>query len=75
VIVRQELPIYAVAITTIIMFSVLIYETSGPIFAKLAIKGAGEINGMDTYYPNVHVEEKAAVVAKNDGLSLQPTAE
>lgn len=43
VIVRQELPEYALLITTIIMFSVLIYETSGPIFAKIAIKRAGEI--------------------------------
>lgn len=47
VIVRQQLPEYAVAITTIIMFSVLIFETTGPIFAKLAIKKAGEIGGMD----------------------------
>ncbi|HAQ56469.1 MAG TPA: cation:proton antiporter [Acholeplasmatales bacterium] len=46
IIVRQELPVYAVAITTIIMFSILIYETSGPIFAKIAIAKAGEINGM-----------------------------
>jgi len=46
IIVRQELPIYAVAITTIIMFSILIYETTGPIFAKIAISKAGEINGM-----------------------------
>jgi Kef-type K+ transport system membrane component KefB len=44
VIVRQELPLYATAITTIIMFSVLIYETTGPIFAKIAIKSAGEMN-------------------------------
>lgn len=44
VIVRQELPLYATAITTIIMFSVLIYETTGPIFAKIAIKRAGEIH-------------------------------
>ena len=29
------------AITTIIMFSVLVYEVSGPIFAKLAIGKAG----------------------------------
>ncbi len=43
VIVRQELPLYATMITTIIMFSVLIYETTGPIFAKIAIKRAGEI--------------------------------
>lgn len=47
VIVRQQLPEYAVAITTVIMFSVLVYETSGPIFAKIAIQKAGEIGGMD----------------------------
>lgn len=47
VLVRQQLPQYAVAITTIIMFSVLIYEVSGPIFAKIAIHKAGEINGLD----------------------------
>lgn len=47
VLVRQQLPQYAVAITTIIMFSVLIYETTGPIFAKIAIHQAGEINGLD----------------------------
>lgn len=47
VLVRQMLPEYSVAITTIIMFSVLIYEVSGPIFAKIAIEKAGEINGMD----------------------------
>ncbi len=47
VLVRQQLPEYATAITTIIMFSILIYETTGPIFAKYAIKKAGEINGLD----------------------------
>lgn len=47
VIVRQQLPAYATAISTIIMFSVLIYEVTGPIFAKLAIQRAGEINGLD----------------------------
>lgn len=46
VLVRQQLPEYAVAISTIIMFSVLIYEVSGPIFAKIAIQRAGEINGL-----------------------------
>ena len=46
VLVRQQLPQYAVAISTIIMFSVLIYEVSGPIFAKIAIQKAGEINGL-----------------------------
>jgi Kef-type K+ transport system membrane component KefB len=48
VLVRQYLPQYAVPITTIIMFSVLVYEVSGPIFAKIAISKAGEIGGMDT---------------------------
>jgi hypothetical protein len=47
VIVRQELPQFAVAITTIIMFSVLVYETTGPIFAKMAITKAGEAFGLD----------------------------
>ncbi|MCK9524373.1 MAG: cation:proton antiporter [Limnochordia bacterium] len=47
VLVRQFLPQYAVPITTIIMFSVLVYEVSGPIFAKIAISKAGEIGGMD----------------------------
>lgn len=47
VLVRQQLPEYAVAIGTIIMFSVLIYEVSGPIFAKIALEKAGEIHGME----------------------------
>jgi Kef-type K+ transport system membrane component KefB len=47
VLVRRQLPEYAAAISTIIMFSVLIYEVTGPIFAKLAIQKAGEINGLD----------------------------
>ena len=47
VLVRQQLPEYAVAISTIIMFSVLIYEVTGPIFAKIAIQKAGEINGLE----------------------------
>ena len=45
VLVRQQLPEFAAAISTIIMFSVLIYEVSGPIFAKIAIEKAGEIDG------------------------------
>jgi Kef-type K+ transport system membrane component KefB len=44
VIVMQELPIYASLITTIIMASVLIYETFGPLFAKISIEKSGEIN-------------------------------
>lgn len=34
-------------ISTIIMLSILVYETTGPIFAKIAISKAGEINGLD----------------------------
>ena len=47
VLVRQQLPEYAVAIGTIIMFSVLIYEVTGPVFAKLAIQRAGEIDRLE----------------------------
>lgn len=47
ILVRQYLPQYANEITTIIMFSILIYETFGPVFAKIAISKAKEINGMD----------------------------
>lgn len=47
VLVRQQLPQYATAITTIIMFSILIFETTGPVFSKIAIQKAGEINGLD----------------------------
>ncbi|NLJ73793.1 MAG: cation:proton antiporter [Firmicutes bacterium] len=47
VLVRQMLPEYSVAITTIIMFSVLVYEVAGPIFAKIALEKAGEIGGLD----------------------------
>ena len=31
------------------MFSILIYETLGPVFAKIAISKAGEINGLDKF--------------------------
>jgi Kef-type K+ transport system membrane component KefB len=48
VVVASQLPEYAIIINTIIMFSVLVYETTGPIFSKLAISLAGEINGLDT---------------------------
>jgi Kef-type K+ transport system membrane component KefB len=44
VIVMQQLPQYSIEITTIIMASVLFYETLGPIFAKISIQKAGEIN-------------------------------
>lgn len=42
----QMAPMYP-AISTVIMLSVLVYETMGPIFAKFAISKAGEIGGLD----------------------------
>lgn len=47
IIVRQQLPQYSVAITTVILFSVLVYEVSGPIFAKIALEKAGEFNKLN----------------------------
>lgn len=58
VLVRQHLPEYAMQISTIIMFSVLIYEVSGPIFAKIAIEKAGEINGQVKKKEKVKIKEK-----------------
>lgn len=46
-VVAQQLPQYSSSIITIILFSVLIYEATGPIFAKIAIQKAGEIDGLD----------------------------
>ncbi|NLB48625.1 MAG: hypothetical protein GX813_02110, partial [Erysipelotrichia bacterium] len=42
----QMYPLYP-AISTIIMISVLVYETLGPLFAKFALSKAGEIGGLD----------------------------
>jgi len=58
IIVRRELPQYSVGIITIIMFSVLIYEVFGPIFAKIAIQKAGEINGLDNVYDTKEKKKK-----------------
>jgi len=66
VLVRQQLPEYATAITTIIMFSILIYETTGPIFSKYAIKKAGEINGLDKYRNIEDLEEENDVDIANN---------
>jgi Kef-type K+ transport system membrane component KefB len=72
VLVRQELPQYAVAITTIIMFSVLVYETTGPIFAKIAISKAGEINGIDRVQETDAPAETAAPAVITPELVPQP---
>lgn len=61
VLVRQQLPEYAVAIGTIIMFSVLIYEVTGPIFAKLAIQKAGEVGQLEKQEEK-HNQKKNIVV-------------
>ena len=57
IIVRQQLPQYSVAMTTIIMFSVLVYEVTGPILAKIAIQKAGEIEGKDKVKNNVFYKD------------------
>lgn len=62
VIVRQQLPEYAVGITTIIMFSILIYEVSGPIFAKIAIDKAGEIDGLNKINDKQSVQDMQVAV-------------
>jgi Kef-type K+ transport system membrane component KefB len=63
VIVRQQLPEYITAISTIIMFSILIYEVTGPIFAKLAIQRAGEINGL--VIKEEQVKKKKILISKS----------
>ncbi len=67
VLVRQQLPEYATVITSIIMFSILIYETTGPVFAKIAIQKAGEIGGMDRFQSPRKTKEipEVKVVAKD----------
>lgn len=67
VLVRSQLPAYYTTISTIIMFSVLIYEVSGPIFAKLAIQKAGEINGL-----NESMSKKSK--SKTKSLEKQPVS-
>ncbi|HHV33575.1 MAG TPA: cation:proton antiporter [Acholeplasma sp.] len=47
IIVQAQLPEFFPLISTIIMLSILFFETSGPIFAKYAISKAGEIGGLD----------------------------
>ncbi len=47
VIVNKQMMDFYPLISTIIMLSILVYETTGPIFAKIAISKAGEIHGLD----------------------------
>lgn len=67
VIVASTLPeMYSVPIITIIMASVLVYETTGPIFSKLAISLAGELYGLDKLNENNESETN-----KEADLALQ----
>ena len=43
-IVKDQLPAFSDGIVTLILFSVLVFEIAGPIFAKIAITKAGEVN-------------------------------
>lgn len=70
ILVRQQLPEFAKEITTIIMFSVLIYEITGPIFAKIAIQKAGEINGMDRV-ELASMKERAESMPKSQPLTTE----
>ena len=45
-IVASELPQFSESIITVILFSVLVFEIMGPIFAKIAITKAGEVDGV-----------------------------
>lgn len=45
-IVARELPGIANEINTVILFSVLVFEILGPIFAKVAVSRAGEVDGL-----------------------------
>lgn len=66
VLVRQQLPEYSVAITTIIMFSILIYEVSGPVFAKISIEKAGEINGLEKVNSKKKRNKPVAVITDSN---------
>lgn len=52
-------------IATIIMVSILIYETTGPIFAKIAITKSGEVNGL----------EKLDMLSSIDDIELEKETE
>lgn len=47
VIVQAQMKPFYPHISTIIMLSILVYETFGPVFAKISITKAGEVNGLD----------------------------
>ncbi len=63
--IRQELPQLSDTITTIVLFSVLIYEILGPVLTKIAIHKAGEVGGLDE--PDKQKPDSDRVVTSTEG--------
>ncbi|HZJ83050.1 MAG TPA: cation:proton antiporter [Clostridia bacterium] len=63
-VVMKELPQFSSAIITVILFSVLVYEATGPIFAKIAIQKAEEVNGLEKAKKH-RVPKESEVIAAN----------
>lgn len=59
VIVYAQMNSYHPAISTIIMLSILFYETFGPVFAKISITKAGEVGALDNIDNLSNIEEVA----------------
>lgn len=57
VIVGAQMKSFYPSISTIIMLSILVYETFGPIFAKFSLEKSGEIYGQDRLEELSNVEE------------------
>lgn len=57
VIVGAQMSEFYPVISTIIMLSILFYETLGPVFAKIAITKAGEVGGMDKIDPGIELQD------------------
>ena len=64
VVVSSKMPAFYQWMATIIMLSIMVYETSGPIFAKFAISKAGEINGLDRLQELSNVEVVESKIAE-----------
>lgn len=71
VVVSSKMPEYYQLIATIIMLSIMVYETSGPIFAKLAINKAGELNGLDKLQYLSNIEEMDKKKAEESASSAE----
>lgn len=68
--VSSKMPAFYQWMATIIMLSIMVYETSGPIFAKLAISKAGEINGIDRLQNLSNLDIADNHIAKEKILNL-----